>query len=189
MAITLTNSPAALGAAVFAARSKLGLTPPQLALAAAVGVRFIVELEAGKPTVRLETLLTVVHALGGSDIKGAANSRYAAPKADPESIDPAFLHALADFVGTTQEVEFERRGSSDSTYTLHGISLRGGERRSMAVFICTWLEARVHKDCSNVGCRQDSQRLLRKCNPLRTLQDARALRQLLFVQLRAAAPG
>lgn len=41
--------------------------------------------------------------------------------ADPESIDPAFLHALADFVGTTQEVEFERRGSSDSTYTLHGI--------------------------------------------------------------------
>jgi hypothetical protein len=37
-----------------------------LALAAGVGVRFIVELEAGKPTVRLESLLKVLHALGGS---------------------------------------------------------------------------------------------------------------------------
>ena len=61
-----TNSPKALGTAVLAARHKLGLTQPQLALAAGVGVRFIVELEAGKPTVRLETLLKVLHALGGS---------------------------------------------------------------------------------------------------------------------------
>jgi HTH-type transcriptional regulator / antitoxin HipB len=63
---TPTNSPQALGAAVLAARRQLGLTQPQLALAAGVGVRFIVELEAGKPTVRLETLLKVLHALGGS---------------------------------------------------------------------------------------------------------------------------
>jgi y4mF family transcriptional regulator len=63
---TPTNSPQALGAAVLAARRKLRLTQPQLALAAGVGVRFIVELEAGKPTVRLETLLKVLHALGGT---------------------------------------------------------------------------------------------------------------------------
>jgi len=31
-----------------------------------VGVRFLVELEAGKPTVRLEHVLRVVDALGGS---------------------------------------------------------------------------------------------------------------------------
>ncbi len=31
-----------------------------------MGVRFVVELEAGKPTVRLETLLKVLHALGGT---------------------------------------------------------------------------------------------------------------------------
>lgn len=61
-----TNTPQALGAAVLAARNKLGLTQPQLALAAGVGVRFIVELEAGKPTIRLETLLKVLQALGGS---------------------------------------------------------------------------------------------------------------------------
>ena len=66
MTITLTNTPPALGAAVLAARNKLGLTQPQLALAAGVGVRFVVELEAGKPTVRLETVLKVLHALGGT---------------------------------------------------------------------------------------------------------------------------
>ena len=64
--VTPTNSPQALGAAVLAALHKLGLTQPQLALAAGVGVRFIVELEAGKHIVRLETLLKVLHTLGGS---------------------------------------------------------------------------------------------------------------------------
>ena len=66
MSITPTNSPKALGAAVLVASQKLGLTQHQLALAAGVGVRFIVELEAGKPTIRLETLLKVLHTLGGS---------------------------------------------------------------------------------------------------------------------------
>lgn len=66
MTLTFTNSPEALGAAVLATRNRLGLTQPQLALAAGVGVRFIVELEAGKPTIRLETLLKVLHALGGT---------------------------------------------------------------------------------------------------------------------------
>ncbi len=64
MAIPI-NTPKALGAAVQAARKRLSLTQPQLALAAGVGVRFVVELEAGKPTVRLEKVLSVLHALGG----------------------------------------------------------------------------------------------------------------------------
>ena len=44
---------------------QLGLTQPQLALAAGVGVRFIVDLESGKPTLRLENVLRVIDALGG----------------------------------------------------------------------------------------------------------------------------
>jgi y4mF family transcriptional regulator len=60
------DTPQALGAALRAARKQLGLTQPQLALAAGVGVRFIVDLEAGKPTLRLENMLRVLHALGGS---------------------------------------------------------------------------------------------------------------------------
>ena len=55
-----------LGNALRHARKKLNLTQPQLALAAGVGVRFIVDLEAGKPTVRLEHVLRVVDALGGA---------------------------------------------------------------------------------------------------------------------------
>lgn len=61
----IIDTPAALGQTALNARKQLGLTQPQLALAAGVGVRFIVDLEAGKPTLRLETILKVLHALGG----------------------------------------------------------------------------------------------------------------------------
>lgn len=63
---TPIDTPESLGKAARAARKQLGLTQPQLALAAGVGVRFVVELEAGKPTLRLENILRVMHALGGS---------------------------------------------------------------------------------------------------------------------------
>jgi HTH-type transcriptional regulator / antitoxin HipB len=59
------QTPQRLGEVLRAARKRLGLTQPQLALAAGVGVRFIVDMEAGKPTLRLETVLRVIEALGG----------------------------------------------------------------------------------------------------------------------------
>ena len=61
---TLIETSKHLGEAVRHARKALSLTQPQLALAAGVGVRFIVDLEAGKPTVRLENVLRVLQALG-----------------------------------------------------------------------------------------------------------------------------
>ena len=63
--MTPIRSPQQLGRALRAARKQLGLTQPRLALAAGVGVRFIVDLEAGKPTLRLENVLRVIDALGG----------------------------------------------------------------------------------------------------------------------------
>lgn len=60
----LIETPQHLGEIVRKARKALRLTQPQLALAAGVGVRFIVDLEAGKPTVRLENVLRVLQALG-----------------------------------------------------------------------------------------------------------------------------
>ena len=63
--MTTIRSPQQLGDALRGARKQLRLTQPQLALAAGVGVRFIVDLEAGKPTVRLENVLRVIDALGG----------------------------------------------------------------------------------------------------------------------------
>lgn len=53
-----------LGQKLRARRLAMGLTQPQLALAAGCGLRFIVDLEAGKPTVRLENVLRVIAALG-----------------------------------------------------------------------------------------------------------------------------
>lgn len=63
--MTYIRSPQQLGDALRAARKQLGLTQPQLSLAAGGGVRFIVDLEAGKATVRLEHVLRVIDALGG----------------------------------------------------------------------------------------------------------------------------
>ncbi len=54
-----------LGKALRRARKQLRLTQPQLALATGVGVRFIVDLEAGKPTIQLALALRVIDALGG----------------------------------------------------------------------------------------------------------------------------
>jgi y4mF family transcriptional regulator len=70
--MTFIQSTQQLGKALRAARKQLGLTQPQLALAAGVGVRFVVDLEAGKPTLRLEHVLRVIGALGGKlDLSGS----------------------------------------------------------------------------------------------------------------------
>ena len=63
--MTTITSSQALGQTIRAARKHLGLTQPQLALTAGVGVRFVVELEAGKPTVRLDAVMRVIASLGG----------------------------------------------------------------------------------------------------------------------------
>ena len=55
-----------LGAGLRAARKSLGLTQADLALAAGVGLRFVVELEAGKSTVQLGLALRVIDTLGKS---------------------------------------------------------------------------------------------------------------------------
>lgn len=63
--MTSIHSSRQLGDTIRISRKQLALTQSQLALAAGVGVRFIVDLEAGKPTVRLEQVLRVIEALGG----------------------------------------------------------------------------------------------------------------------------
>ena len=58
------HSTAQIGQRVRQTRQQLCLTQPQLALAVGVGIRFIVDLEAGKPTVRLDKVLQVLAGLG-----------------------------------------------------------------------------------------------------------------------------
>lgn len=53
-----------LGSAVRSKRKQDGLTQQDLAAIANVGVRFISDLENGKPTVQLDSVITVLQALG-----------------------------------------------------------------------------------------------------------------------------
>ena len=57
-------TPQEIGQAVRRARKALGLRQDELAAAAGVGLRFLVELERGKPTVQLDRVLAVMGALG-----------------------------------------------------------------------------------------------------------------------------
>ncbi len=58
------DSPEALGAAIRDRRRELSLTQEQVAGIARTGPRFVGELEAGKPTVRLAEVFRVLAALG-----------------------------------------------------------------------------------------------------------------------------
>ena len=57
-------TPKEFGAIVRNTRLAQGLRQDQLAAAAGVGVRFLIELEAGKPTAQLGKALQVTDALG-----------------------------------------------------------------------------------------------------------------------------
>jgi y4mF family transcriptional regulator len=70
MAVNFHNVPLgnmdskSLGSIVHRERKAQGLRQAELAAAAGVGVRFIVDLEAGKPTLQLEKMLHVLATLG-----------------------------------------------------------------------------------------------------------------------------
>ena len=60
----MTTTPIMIGQAVRRARKAMGLRQPELAAAAGVGLRFLVELERGKPTAQLSLTLMVLQAVG-----------------------------------------------------------------------------------------------------------------------------
>ena len=57
-------TPSEIGQAVRRARKAMGLRQDEFAAAAGVGLRFVVELEQGKPTVQLGRVLAVLAAAG-----------------------------------------------------------------------------------------------------------------------------
>ena len=62
--MNLVTNPTDLGQAIREARRKQGLRQPDLAAAAGTSVRFIVELERGKPTIQLGKAMQVLAMLG-----------------------------------------------------------------------------------------------------------------------------
>ncbi|TNM62370.1 helix-turn-helix transcriptional regulator [Aliirhizobium smilacinae] len=63
---TQVRSPADIGTLVRAARKEQNLRQDELAGVAGVGLRFIVDLEAGKPTAQIGKVLQVLQTLGCS---------------------------------------------------------------------------------------------------------------------------
>lgn len=62
--MTRITSSADIGATVRRARKAAGLRQDDLAGLTGVGTRFLIELEAGKPSMRLDKLLAVLGTLG-----------------------------------------------------------------------------------------------------------------------------
>ncbi len=60
----MSVSPRNIGETVKSVRNKLGATQRQLALAAGTGLRFVIDLEHGKPTCEIGKALDVLRALG-----------------------------------------------------------------------------------------------------------------------------
>lgn len=64
METTVVYSPQQLGGMIRARRRELGLTQTEVADVANTNLRFVSELERGKPTARLENVMRVLAALG-----------------------------------------------------------------------------------------------------------------------------
>ncbi len=62
--MTSITDPTELGQLIRRERTAQGILQEDLALAAGTGRRFVIELERGKPTVRLAEVLAVLHTLG-----------------------------------------------------------------------------------------------------------------------------
>lgn len=60
----MSASAQSIGRTVREVRRQFGVTQRQLAMTAGTGLRFVVELEQGKPTCQLDKTLAVLHALG-----------------------------------------------------------------------------------------------------------------------------
>lgn len=58
------ENPEQLGAAIRARRRQLKVTQKDLAMTCGTGLRFIIDLEKGKPTCQIGKILQVLHALG-----------------------------------------------------------------------------------------------------------------------------
>ncbi|MBW2594850.1 MAG: helix-turn-helix transcriptional regulator [Deltaproteobacteria bacterium] len=59
-----TQNPEQIGAAIRARRKQLKVTQKDLAMTCGTGLRFIVDLEKGKPTCQIGKILQVLQALG-----------------------------------------------------------------------------------------------------------------------------
>ena len=72
-------TPALLGQEIRRVRKRLNVTQKDLALSSGTGLRFIIELEKGKPTCQVGKVLTVLNTLGVDIQLSALDTSLAQP--------------------------------------------------------------------------------------------------------------
>ena len=60
----MKHTPESIGLLIRKTRKKLSVTQKDLALTSGTGLRFLTDLENGKPTCQIGKVLTILHALG-----------------------------------------------------------------------------------------------------------------------------
>ena len=60
----MKHTPETIGELVKNTRKNMGVTQKNLAMTSGTGLRFIIDMEKGKPTCQLGKVLTVLHTLG-----------------------------------------------------------------------------------------------------------------------------
>lgn len=60
----MKHTPESIGQLIKTTRKSLGVTQKNLALTSGTGLRFLTDLENGKPTCQIGKILTILHALG-----------------------------------------------------------------------------------------------------------------------------
>jgi y4mF family transcriptional regulator len=60
----MDQTPESIGRLIRSTRKALGVTQRDLAMTSGTGLRFIIDLEKGKPTCHLGKVLSVLHTLG-----------------------------------------------------------------------------------------------------------------------------
>jgi len=71
-----------LGSAIRSMRKQLGVTQKELAMTCGTGLRFVIDLEKGKPTCQIGKILQVLQALG---LRVDLSDNSKAPREDGES--------------------------------------------------------------------------------------------------------
>jgi len=85
----MQNTPQQIGELVKATRNQMGVTQRGLALTSGTGLRFIIELEKGKPTCQIGKVLTVLHTLGIKlEFRAPLNERSGAAPPPRKSAHP-----------------------------------------------------------------------------------------------------
>jgi HTH-type transcriptional regulator/antitoxin HipB len=107
----MKHTPETIGKLVKNARKTMGVTQKDLAMTSGTGLRFIIDMEKGKPTCQLGKVLTVLHTLG-------IKTEFIAPVQRPDELEQE----------ATEKTEAEPRPGNYSVSSVYSCEKTAGFR-------------------------------------------------------------